>query len=131
MARSPVRTETVEDHVVDVEPYEIGNAAANAIERPGRTGGGLSRRYDDDARSRTRRGAAAALRSGRADATIFIHPKFPLPGRHRPMTNFHLPQSSLLMLVAAFAGRDRVLTAYREAHNDRHRFSYGDAMVIL
>ena len=130
----PVRTETVVDHVVDVEPYEVGDAAANAIERARADGrrvvsvGTTTTRALEDA---ARRGGGA-VRPGRADATIFIHPGFRFQVVTGLMTNFHLPQSSLLMLVAAFAGRDRVLAAYREAVRLRYRFySYGDAMLLL
>ena len=72
------------------------------------------------------------VRPGRAEASLFIHPGYTFGIVDGLMTNFHLPQSSLLMLVAAFAGRERVLAAYAEAVRRRYRFySYGDAMVIL
>ena len=71
------------------------------------------------------------MRAGRAGAELFIHPGFDFRVISGLMTNFHLPKSSLLMLVAAFAGRERVLAAYREAVEQRYRFySYGDAMLI-
>jgi S-adenosylmethionine:tRNA ribosyltransferase-isomerase len=70
--------------------------------------------------------------SGSAAATIFIHPGFTFRVIDGLLTNFHLPQSSLLMLVSAFADRERVLAAYAEAVRLRYRFySYGDAMLIL
>ena len=63
---------------------------------------------------------------------MFIYPGFPFRVVSGLLTNFHLPRSSLLMLVSAFAGRERVLDAYRRAIADRYRFySYGDAMLIL
>ena len=72
------------------------------------------------------------VRAGRAEAEIFIHPGFDFQVISGLMTNFHLPKSSLLMLVAAFAGRERVLAAYAEAVAQRYRFySYGDAMLIV
>jgi S-adenosylmethionine:tRNA ribosyltransferase-isomerase len=68
--------------------------------------------------------------TGRTD--LFIYPGFEFRVVRGLLTNFHLPQSSLLLLVAAFAGRDRVLHAYAEAIAARYRFySYGDAMLIL
>jgi S-adenosylmethionine:tRNA ribosyltransferase-isomerase len=71
------------------------------------------------------------LRAGRADTDLFIHPGFEFRVIAGLITNFHLPKSSLLMLVAAFAGRERVLDAYRQAVEARYRFySYGDAMLI-
>ena len=70
--------------------------------------------------------------AGGAFATVFIHPGFEFKVIDGLMTNFHLPRSSLLMLVAAFAGRAHVLEAYASAVRERYRFySYGDAMLIL
>ena len=72
------------------------------------------------------------MRPGAAEAEVFIYPGFDFRVVSGLLTNFHLPQSSLLMLVCAFAGRERVLDAYREAVARRYRFySYGDAMLIL
>ena len=144
----PVRTEDIEAHVVDPEPYEISTAAAAAInaaldegrriiavgttttralEDAARRGGGLSRASASESRGR--------VRAGRAQAELFIHPGqagFDFQVISGLMTNFHLPKSSLLMLVAAFAGRERVLAAYEEAVAQRYRFySYGDAMLIV
>ena len=66
------------------------------------------------------------------ETDLFIHPEFHFRVVGGLLTNFHLPQSSLLMLVAAFAGREKVLAAYREAIGERYRFySYGDAMLIV
>jgi len=77
------------------------------------------------------RGAARRICPGGAEADIFIYPGFEFRVISGLMTNFHLPQSSLLMLVAAFAGRERILAAYRHAVEQRYRFySYGDAMLI-
>lgn len=144
----PVRVEEVEAHVVDPEPYEISAAAAAAINRAldeGRrvvaVGTTTTRALEDAARRNDGLSRASAgesrgrVRAGRAMAELFIHPGQPgfefrvVSGL---MTNFHLPKSSLLMLVAAFAGRERVLTAYAQAVAQRYRFySYGDAMLVL
>jgi S-adenosylmethionine:tRNA ribosyltransferase-isomerase len=71
------------------------------------------------------------LTEGRGETSLFIYPGFEFRVVSGLITNFHLPKSSLLMLVAAFAGRERVLAAYREAVAHRYRFySYGDAMLI-
>jgi S-adenosylmethionine:tRNA ribosyltransferase-isomerase len=65
-------------------------------------------------------------------AEVFIYPGFEFQAIDGLLTNFHLPRSSLLMLVCAFAGRERVLDAYREAVAERYRFySYGDAMLAV
>jgi S-adenosylmethionine:tRNA ribosyltransferase-isomerase len=70
--------------------------------------------------------------AGSGTASIFIYPGHQFQAVDALLTNFHLPASSLLMLVAAFAGKERVLAAYREAVEQRYRFySYGDAMLIL
>ena len=71
------------------------------------------------------------IAAGTGTTDLFIHPGFRFRVIQGLLTNFHLPQSSLLMLVSAFAGRERVLAAYREAIAERYRFySYGDAMLI-
>jgi S-adenosylmethionine:tRNA ribosyltransferase-isomerase len=130
----PVRVERVEEHVVDPELYEISAAAAAAIDAARQQG----RRIIAVGTTTTRALEDAALRgggtvaAGAAFATVFIRPGFEFKVIGGLMTNFHLPRSSLLMLVAAFAGRDRVLAAYASAVRERYRFySYGDAMVIL
>jgi S-adenosylmethionine:tRNA ribosyltransferase-isomerase len=69
--------------------------------------------------------------SGSGSCELFIYPGFRFKAVDAMITNFHLPQSTLLMLVAAFAGRQHILDAYREAVSERYRFfSYGDAMFI-
>ena len=130
----PIRTDLVEQHVVDPEPYEITEetAAVIAIARAARrrviaVGTTTTRALEDAARR-----GDGVVRAGRAQADIFIHPGFRFQVIDGLLTNFHLPGSSLLMLVCAFAGRERVLAAYEEAVRERYRFySYGDAMLIL
>lgn len=130
----PVRVDLVEDHVVDPEPYEISESTADAINLARRTGrrviavGTTTTRALEDA---ARRGAGRVV-AGRAEAEIFIHPGYTFRVIDGLLTNFHLPKSSLLMLVAGFAGRERVLEAYGDAVARRYRFySYGDAMLIV
>jgi S-adenosylmethionine:tRNA ribosyltransferase-isomerase len=130
----PVRAERVEDHVVDPEPYEIPDAAAaeiNAALDAGRrviAVGTTTTRALEDAALR----GGGRVRAGGARAEIFIYPGFEFRVISGLLTNFHLPKSSLLMLVSAFGGRDAVLGAYREAVAQRYRFySYGDAMLVL
>src|SRR5205823_7697115 len=73
-----------------------------------------------------------SIRAGEGDTRIFIRPPYRFRAVGRIITNFHLPRSTLIMLVAAFAGYDLTLRAYREAVAQRYRFySYGDAMAIL
>jgi S-adenosylmethionine:tRNA ribosyltransferase-isomerase len=129
----PVRVERVEDHVVDPERYEISPSAADAIMRARDSGrriiavGTTTTRALEDAAIR----GGGRLASGPGAATTFIYPGHTFHIIDGLLTNFHLPASSLLMLVAAFGGRERVLDAYREAVEQRYRFySYGDAMLI-
>jgi S-adenosylmethionine:tRNA ribosyltransferase-isomerase len=129
----PVKVERVEDHVVDPEPYTIAPAAAAAITRARAEGrrviavGTTTTRALEDA---ARRGGGKVA-SGSAFAEAFIYPGFRFQVIDGLVTNFHLPKSSLLMLVCAFAGREQVLGAYRRAVADGYRFySYGDAMLI-
>jgi len=130
----PVRVERIEDHRVETERYEITASAAAAINRA------LDNRRRVVAVGTTTTRAletAAHLGGGRAAAgagatDLFIYPGFDFRIVRGLLTNFHLPRSSLLMLVSAFAGREHVLAAYREAVAERYRFySYGDAMLIL
>jgi len=130
----PVRVERVEDHRLEAERFEIAESAAASINRA------LDerRRVIAVGTTTTRTLEAVAVsNAGRiapgAGATdLFIHPGFSFQVVSGLLTNFHLPKSSLLMLVAAFAGRERVLQAYAAAIDARYRFySYGDAMLVL
>jgi S-adenosylmethionine:tRNA ribosyltransferase-isomerase len=130
----PVRTTDVESHVVDSEQYEIEAAAARAVNRALDEGrrviavGTTTTRALEDAAARS----GGRIQPGAGEATAFIYPGFDFKVIGGLLTNFHLPMSSLLMLVAAFAGRERMLSAYDRAVAERYRFySYGDAMVIL
>jgi S-adenosylmethionine:tRNA ribosyltransferase-isomerase len=129
----PVRVDRVEDHRLEAEDYEIGDEAARTIEAARAAG----RRVIAVGTTTTRtleavaRAGDGAIEAGRGRSDLFIYPGFDFRVIGGLLTNFHLPQSSLLMLVAAFAGRERVLTAYREAVALGYRFySYGDAMLI-
>ena len=130
----PVRADVVEQHVVDSEAFEISQATADVVNRALDEG----RRVVAIGTTTTRAleqaafGGQGHVRAGRGSAEIFIYPGFEFRVITGLITNFHLPKSSLLMLVCAFAGRERVLAAYREAVAERYRFySYGDAMVIV
>lgn len=130
----PVRSERVEEHTVDPEWIEIPDDAADAIGRAKREG----RRIVAVGTTTTRALEAAALAGGGVvmpvaqPADLFIYPGFRFQVVDALLTNFHLPRSSLLMLVCALAGRDLVLAAYRDAVARGYRFySYGDAMLIV
>jgi len=131
---NPIRTERVEDHHVDAEAYEVSDSAAEAANRALDE----KRRIVAVGTTTTRTiETAARLGSGRLVAgpgvtDLYIYPGFSFTVVGALITNFHLPRSSLLVLVCAFAGRDRILAAYDEAVRHGYRFySYGDAMLIL
>ena len=129
----PVRVEQVDDHTVDAEAFEIPIAAATAISMALQDG----RRIVAVGTTTTRALESATDDTGRVVAgggvtDLFIRPGFSFRTVGALLTNFHLPRSSLLMLVCAFAGREAVLAAYREAVERRYRFySYGDCMLVL
>jgi S-adenosylmethionine:tRNA ribosyltransferase-isomerase len=130
----PVRVDNVDDHDVDPEPFTVSDDAARALTEALRDG----RRIIAVGTTTTRALESLTFEpDGRVlpatgETRLFIHPGHQFRVVSGLVTNFHLPKSSLLMLVAAFAGREQVLAAYREAVAQRYRFySYGDAMVIL
>jgi len=131
----PVHAEILEEHRIHAESYEIGQDVAAKIRKAKRDGrpvlavGTTVVRALEDAAARG--GAAHELRPGRADAQLFIVPGHAFRVIDRLLTNFHLPKSTLLALVAAFAGKENALAAYRHAVEARYRFfSYGDCMLI-
>jgi S-adenosylmethionine:tRNA ribosyltransferase-isomerase len=134
----PVRTERLEDHKIHVESYEIPEATAQAIanaqnkSRPVLAiGTTVVRALEDAAEKSAQRGRSSTPSPGKSEAAIFLHPGKPLRVVNQLLTNFHLPQSSLLALVATLAGRENILRAYRHAVAAEYRFySYGDCMLI-
>jgi len=142
----PIRTERVEDHPIHRETYEIPRPAAEAIARAKRDGrpvvavGTTVVRALEDAALKCERGgngdgpAGAGSRpwlAGRAEADLYIYPGYRFRVVDQLLTNFHLPKSSLLVMVAALAGRKFLLDAYRHAVGEGYRFySYGDCMFI-
>lgn len=130
----PVRADRVEEHAMEAEHYHVTAEAAAALTRARRAG----RRIIAVGTTSTRTlesltiSPAGEVSAGSGDTALFIYPGFEFKLVSCLITNFHLPKSSLLMLASAFAGRDKVLAAYREAVARRYRFySYGDAMLIV
>jgi len=125
----PVKTDTIADHRMHEEQFSISESAAaviNVAKRIVAVGTTTVRVLE----SATRRDGALIEQRGSTD--IFIHPPAEIRHVDRLLTNFHLPRSTLLMLVSAFTGREFLLAAYAEAIRDRYRFySYGDCMLIL
>jgi S-adenosylmethionine:tRNA ribosyltransferase-isomerase len=128
----PVRADRVEDHAVDPERYEIPPATAAAIDRVRAEGRRVVAIGTTTARAlETAAVGDGRVRAGAGETSLFIHPGHAFTVVDALVTNFHLPRSSLLMLVAAFAGLDLTMAAYRHAVSAGFRFySYGDAMLI-
>jgi S-adenosylmethionine:tRNA ribosyltransferase-isomerase len=122
----PVSAERVEDHRMDRERYEVPEETVEALRRTRENGG----RIVAVGTTVVRTLESAALSGNSGSTELFITPGFRFQAVDVLLTNFHLPRSTLLMLVSAFAGRDRVLAAYEEAVREGYRFySYGDAML--
>jgi S-adenosylmethionine:tRNA ribosyltransferase-isomerase len=134
----PIHSETLEGHVMHSESYEIPEETADRIQvarDAGRPilaiGTTVVRALEDAARRASESGSSNIVLAGKADAQLFIVPGFRFRAVEGLLTNFHLPRSSLLALVCAFAGRERVLAAYKHAVEAGYRFySYGDCMLI-
>jgi len=130
----PVRVERVEEHTVDAEVFEVAAAAAAAISAARREGRRVIAVGTTTARvlESLALDASGDVEPARGETGTFIYPGHRFQILDGLVTNFHLPRSSLLMLVCAFGGRDRVLAAYREAVAAGYRFySYGDAMLVV
>ena len=130
----PVRVERVEDHRLHGERYQISESTAvkiNAALAEGRrivAVGTTTVRTLEYAAQRT---GTRRVEAGSGEANLFIYPGFEFRAVGAMLTNFHLPESTLLMLVCAFGGRENILRAYRHAVEQRYRFySYGDCMFI-
>jgi S-adenosylmethionine:tRNA ribosyltransferase-isomerase len=134
----PIHSETLENHKIHSEAYEIPQEAAEKIIRAKErqrpilaVGTTVVRTLEDAAQRSGESGGKKWLNAGRAEANIFLMPGATFRIVDKLLTNFHLPKSTLLALVCAFAGTDNILTAYRHAVAARYRFySYGDCMLI-
>ncbi|MFN4290464.1 MAG: tRNA preQ1(34) S-adenosylmethionine ribosyltransferase-isomerase QueA [Permianibacter sp.] len=127
----PVRVERIEEHSMHSEWFEVSPAVVQAVQETRARGGRVVAVGTTSVRSLESAAASGTLESGTGDTTIFIYPGYRFRAVDALITNFHLPQSTLLMLVSAFSGRERILAAYREAIEQKYRFfSYGDAMFL-
>jgi S-adenosylmethionine:tRNA ribosyltransferase-isomerase len=128
----PVKTEDIRDHVMHSEYYEISGETADLINEVKKTDGRVisvgttSTRVLESASDEN-----GELRASKGETDIFIYPGYRFKVVDSLITNFHLPESTLLMLVSALAGRENILNAYRTAVGEKYRFfSFGDAMFI-
>jgi S-adenosylmethionine:tRNA ribosyltransferase-isomerase len=128
----PVEAADVRRHRVDAEAYELPDEAAAAVTRATSEGRRVIAVGTTTTRALEAAAARGPLRAHRGETDLVLYPGCPFRVVDALLTNFHLPRSSLLLLVSAFAGREAVLAAYAEAVRERYRFySYGDAMLIL
>ena len=127
----PVRTATVEEHRMHAERYWIPEATAEAVDRVRERGGRVVAVGTTSLRALESAAQGGRLPAGGGETALFVTPGFRFQVVDLLLTNFHLPRSTLLMLVSAFADCSHVLAAYRHAVKERYRFfSYGDAMLI-
>lgn len=128
----PLPKGDLDAHALDAEPYEVPPAVAAAIGRVRAEGGRIVAVGTTVVRALESWALAGSPAEGVAGETrLFVKPPFAFRAVDALVTNFHLPRSSLLCLVSAFAGRERLLAAYREAVRERYRFySYGDATFL-
>jgi len=128
---APVRTERIEDHELHAEWLEVSAETCAAVARCRAAGGRVVAVGTTSVRALETAARGGALAPFAGDSRLFIYPGFEFRVVDAILTNFHLPESSLLMLVSAFAGREATLAAYAHAVAQRYRFfSYGDAMFV-
>ncbi|AZP12920.1 tRNA preQ1(34) S-adenosylmethionine ribosyltransferase-isomerase QueA [Undibacterium parvum] len=127
----PVRTENLADHNMHSEWYTISEESVAAVRATKASGKAVVAVGTTSMRALESASQSGQLQAGSADTRLFITPGYVFKTVDRLITNFHLPKSSLLMLVSAFAGYDRIRAAYRHAIKQQYRFfSYGDAMLL-
>jgi len=127
----PVRTENLDEHRMHSEWFEVSPETVAAIEATRRAGGRVVAAGTTTLRALESAARGGALAPYRGETDIFIRPGFEFRVVDRLITNFHLPRSTLMMLVSAFAGHEHVRALYRHAVEARYRFfSYGDVMLL-
>ncbi len=127
----PVQCDDIRDHLMHEEYYELPEDAVRSIQAARQAGGRVVAVGTTSCRVLESVARSGPLAAGSGWTDIFIYPGFCFKVVDRLITNFHLPESTLIMLVSAFAGREHVLAAYEEAIRQRYRFfSFGDAMLV-
>lgn len=127
----PVRAENVEDHKMHEEEYEISEETAKQINEAKKTGKKILAVGTTSTRTLESAWTMEGIKPGRGKTSLFIYPGYQFKVVDQMLTNFHTPDSSLIILVSAFAGTENIKKAYQEAVREEYRFfSYGDAMFI-
>lgn len=127
----PVRTDNIEEHRIHSEYLEVGEEACRKVEQTRASGGRIIAVGTTTVRSLETAARSSRLLPYSGNTELFIYPGYDFRVVDVLITNFHLPESTLLMLVCAFGGRDNTMRAYQHAIEQRYRFySYGDAMFI-
>lgn len=128
----PVKEENILDHKMHVEHYSICEETVQKIKSCKKNGGRVIAVGTTSCRTLESAAQSGELKAGSADTGIFIYPGYEFKVIDGLITNFHLPESTLIMLVSAFLGRERTLAAYEEAIKEKYRFfSFGDCMIIV
>lgn len=128
----PVRADDLADHVMHKEFYQVSQATVDAVQQARARGGRVLAIGTTAVRALESASRSGSLQAGFGDTDLFITPGYQFKSVDAMLTNFHLPESTLLMLISAFAGYDAVMQAYQHAIQQQYRFfSYGDAMVII
>ena len=127
----PVRVENLAEHIMHKEYYSVSSETVDAVKRTRQRGGKVVAIGTTAVRALESASAEGALKAGFGDTDLFITPGYQFKSVDALLTNFHLPESTLLMLISAFAGYQPVMAAYQHAIQQKYRFfSYGDAMFI-
>lgn len=128
----PVKVDNILEHHMHAETYEISREAAEAINEAKERGGRVICVGTTSCRTIESAAEGGKVRPGKGETDIFIYPGYTFQVLDGLVTNFHLPESTLIMLISALAGKDQVLRAYQEAVREEYRFfSFGDAMLIV
>ncbi|MBE7028548.1 MAG: S-adenosylmethionine:tRNA ribosyltransferase-isomerase, partial [Ruminococcaceae bacterium] len=129
----PVSVDNVEEHIMHSEFYQISEETADKINKAKQNGGRVIAVGTTSVRTlETVADKSGYIRSASGDTNIFIYPGYDFKIVDALITNFHLPESTLLMLISAFAGKEKVFNAYETAIKEKYRFfSFGDAMLIV
>ena len=127
----PVRADTIEEHRMHAEYLEVDEKVCEQVRQCRERGGRVIAVGTTSVRCLETAAESGEIQPYRGDTRIFIYPGYQFKAVDALVTNFHLPESTLIMLVSALAGRENILAAYQEAIDEKYRFfSYGDAMFI-